>query len=206
MTTGAKSTARLEGQGSQGAKVVQCVQCQGDIPPFAGRLVSLVSKRYAHHPGQCTNAGLCSPRMSSTWARRSSLTRAEITSATGTSCIQGRVQGRGVYGHRGAICANRAGGCIRLVPCIQVSAHDHCPICKARSPAHRASSADGCGSLRSGAVLRLLFCQPAIWRAHPSDAGGFPELEGHLAGVKGVKVRIRRKVPHRRNGGALSLG
>ena len=58
MTAGAKSVAaRLEHQGSQGAKVVQCVQCKGDIQPFAGRLVSLVSKRYAHHPGQCANAG-----------------------------------------------------------------------------------------------------------------------------------------------------
>ena len=49
--------AQLERQGSQGAKVVQCVQCQGDIPPFAGRPVSVSSKRYAHHPGQCASTG-----------------------------------------------------------------------------------------------------------------------------------------------------
>lgn len=49
--------AQLKDRPSQGGKVVQCVQCKGDIPPYAGRLVSLVSKRYAHHPGQCTNAG-----------------------------------------------------------------------------------------------------------------------------------------------------
>ncbi len=54
---GAASISQLERQGSQGAKVVQCVQCKGDIQPYAGRLVSLVSKRYAHHPGQCANAG-----------------------------------------------------------------------------------------------------------------------------------------------------
>ncbi len=50
-------TAELERQGSQGAKVVQCVQCKGDIQPYAGRLVSTRGKRYAHHPGQCTDAG-----------------------------------------------------------------------------------------------------------------------------------------------------
>lgn len=49
--------AQLEGQGSQGGKVVQCAACKGDIQPYAGRLVTTLSKRYAHHPGQCPDAG-----------------------------------------------------------------------------------------------------------------------------------------------------
>jgi hypothetical protein len=48
-----KITDQLKRHGSQGSKVVQCVVCRGDIQPYAGRPVSLVSKRYAHHPGQC---------------------------------------------------------------------------------------------------------------------------------------------------------
>jgi hypothetical protein len=46
---------QLKRQGSQGAKVVTCVVCKGDIQPFAGRPVSFRSKFYAHHPGQCDN-------------------------------------------------------------------------------------------------------------------------------------------------------
>jgi hypothetical protein len=52
----AKSTTiaeQLKRHGSQGATIVQCVACHGDIPAYAGRPVSLYSKRYAHHPGQC---------------------------------------------------------------------------------------------------------------------------------------------------------
>jgi hypothetical protein len=48
-----KVTAQLERHGSNGSKVVQCVACGADIQPYAGRPVSLVSKRWAHHPGQC---------------------------------------------------------------------------------------------------------------------------------------------------------
>ena len=51
--SGAKIADQLKRQGSQGAKVVQCVVCKGDIPPYAGRPVSLYGKRYAHHPDQC---------------------------------------------------------------------------------------------------------------------------------------------------------
>jgi hypothetical protein len=50
-----KIADQLKRNGSQGAKVVQCVVCKGDIPPYAGRPVSLVGKRYAHHPGQCAD-------------------------------------------------------------------------------------------------------------------------------------------------------
>lgn len=46
---------QVKRQGSQGAKVVQCVVCKGDIQPYAGRPVSVYSKRYAHHPGQCVD-------------------------------------------------------------------------------------------------------------------------------------------------------
>ncbi len=49
--------AQLKGRPSQGGKSVQCVQCKGEIPPYAGRLMSLIGERYAHHPGQCTDAG-----------------------------------------------------------------------------------------------------------------------------------------------------
>jgi hypothetical protein len=42
--------------GSQGGKVVQCVRCKGDIPPYAGRKVAAYRDAYAHHPGQCTDA------------------------------------------------------------------------------------------------------------------------------------------------------
>jgi hypothetical protein len=51
--TTVKIADQLNRQGSQGAKVVQCVVCKGDIQPFAGRPVSLYGKRYAHHPDQC---------------------------------------------------------------------------------------------------------------------------------------------------------
>lgn len=53
--SGAGIAAQVERQGSQGATVVQCVVCRGDIPPYAGRPVSLYGK-YAHHPGQCADA------------------------------------------------------------------------------------------------------------------------------------------------------
>jgi hypothetical protein len=46
---------QLKRHGSQGAKVVTCVVCKGDIAPYAGRPVSLYSKRFAHHPGQCVD-------------------------------------------------------------------------------------------------------------------------------------------------------
>ena len=46
---------QIKRHGSQGAKVVQCVACKGDIQPYAGRPVSLIGKRYAHHPGQCVD-------------------------------------------------------------------------------------------------------------------------------------------------------
>lgn len=49
--------AQLKDRPSQGGKSVQCVQCKTEIPPYAGRQVSLIGNRYAHHPGQCTNAG-----------------------------------------------------------------------------------------------------------------------------------------------------
>jgi hypothetical protein len=55
--SGVTIAEQLKRHGSQGAKVVQCVACQGDIQPFAGRPVSLVGKRFAHHPGQCVDAG-----------------------------------------------------------------------------------------------------------------------------------------------------
>jgi hypothetical protein len=41
--------------GSQGAKVVRCVRCGGDIPDYAGRRVAELRETYAHHPGQCTD-------------------------------------------------------------------------------------------------------------------------------------------------------
>lgn len=47
---------QLKRHGSQGAKVVQCVTCKGDIQPYAGCPVSLYSGRFAHHPGQCRDA------------------------------------------------------------------------------------------------------------------------------------------------------
>jgi len=49
--------AQLKDRPSQGGKSVQCVQCKGEIPPYAGRLMSLIGERYAHHPGQCADAG-----------------------------------------------------------------------------------------------------------------------------------------------------
>lgn len=39
--------------GSQGAKVVRCIRCGGDIPEYAGRRVAELRETYAHHPGQC---------------------------------------------------------------------------------------------------------------------------------------------------------
>ena len=42
---------------SQGGKVVQCVRCNGDIQPYAGRAVSLIGSHYAHHEGQCADRG-----------------------------------------------------------------------------------------------------------------------------------------------------
>ena len=47
---------QLKRQGSQGAKVVRCAVCKGDIQAYAGRPVSLYGQRYAHHPGQCKDA------------------------------------------------------------------------------------------------------------------------------------------------------
>jgi hypothetical protein len=47
---------QLKRHGSQGAKVVQCAACHGDIQPYAGQPVSLIGKLYAHHPGQCAGA------------------------------------------------------------------------------------------------------------------------------------------------------
>lgn len=57
MSNASKISDQLQRQGSQGSKVVRCVACQGDIQPYAGRPVSLYSGRYAHHPGQCQDAG-----------------------------------------------------------------------------------------------------------------------------------------------------
>jgi hypothetical protein len=48
-------TEQLKRHASQGGKTVRCVACGGDIQPYAGRPVSLYSKRYAHHPGQCVD-------------------------------------------------------------------------------------------------------------------------------------------------------
>ena len=44
---------RCKSRGSQGGKVVRCVRCGGDIPPYAGRKVAELRETYAHHPGQC---------------------------------------------------------------------------------------------------------------------------------------------------------
>ena len=38
---------------SQGGKTVTCVRCSGEIQPYAGRAVALLSGVYAHHPGKC---------------------------------------------------------------------------------------------------------------------------------------------------------
>ena len=46
---------QLKSRGSQGNKTVQCVACHGDIAPYAGRPVNLLSNRYAHHSGQCVD-------------------------------------------------------------------------------------------------------------------------------------------------------
>lgn len=48
---------QLKRHSSNGAKVVTCIACHGDIQPFAGRPVSLVGSKYAHHPGQCAGDG-----------------------------------------------------------------------------------------------------------------------------------------------------
>ncbi len=40
---------------SQGGKPVQCVRCSGEIEPYAGRAVSLLSGVFAHHPGKCAD-------------------------------------------------------------------------------------------------------------------------------------------------------
>jgi hypothetical protein len=53
MSNASKIADQLKRHGSQGAKTVQCVVCRGDIPPYAGRPVSLHTNRFAHHPGQC---------------------------------------------------------------------------------------------------------------------------------------------------------
>ena len=52
-----RASASLAKRGSQGSKIVPCVQCGGDIQPYAGRKVAEYSERYAHHPGQCKDAG-----------------------------------------------------------------------------------------------------------------------------------------------------
>ena len=49
--------AQLKDRPSQGGKSVQCVACKGEIPPYAGRQVSLIGNRYAHQAGQCADAG-----------------------------------------------------------------------------------------------------------------------------------------------------
>ena len=49
--------AQLKDRGSNGSKVVRCVACDGEIQPYAGRPVSLTGGRFAHHPGQCPDAG-----------------------------------------------------------------------------------------------------------------------------------------------------
>jgi hypothetical protein len=46
---------QLKRHGSNGAKVVTCVVCHGNVQPYAGRPVSLYSGRFAHHPGQCVD-------------------------------------------------------------------------------------------------------------------------------------------------------
>jgi len=54
----AKVADQLKRQGSQGNKVVLCVACKRDVPPYAGRPVNLMpgdSKRFAHHQGQCVD-------------------------------------------------------------------------------------------------------------------------------------------------------
>jgi hypothetical protein len=57
MTSKASQIAeRCKRHGSQGGKVVRCVRCGGDIPPYAGRKVAELRETYAHHPGQCTDA------------------------------------------------------------------------------------------------------------------------------------------------------
>ena len=58
MTTKTRQTSvveQLKRHSSNGSKVVVCVSCAGDIQPFAGRPVSLIGSRYAHHPGQCVD-------------------------------------------------------------------------------------------------------------------------------------------------------
>ena len=48
---------RCKSRGSQGGKVVRCVRCGGDIPPYAGRKVAELRETYAHHAGQCQDHG-----------------------------------------------------------------------------------------------------------------------------------------------------
>jgi hypothetical protein len=48
-----KVSDALAKRGSQGGRIVPCVQCGGDIQPHAGRRVAEYADRYAHHPGQC---------------------------------------------------------------------------------------------------------------------------------------------------------
>ena len=57
-------SAELAKRGSQGRKTVPCVRCQGEIQPYAGVRVTLYAERYAHHPGQCRDAGECSVSVS----------------------------------------------------------------------------------------------------------------------------------------------
>jgi hypothetical protein len=52
---GQTTAERCKRHGSQGAKVVRCVRCSGDIQPFAGRKVSELREQYVHQPGQCTD-------------------------------------------------------------------------------------------------------------------------------------------------------
>jgi hypothetical protein len=57
MAKASKIADQCKRHGSQGGKVVQCIRCKGDIPPYAGRKVAELRETYAHHPGQCTDAG-----------------------------------------------------------------------------------------------------------------------------------------------------
>lgn len=42
---------------SNGGKAAQCVKCSQEIQPYAGRALSLYGSSFAHHAGQCPDAG-----------------------------------------------------------------------------------------------------------------------------------------------------
>src|SRR5271169_4176846 len=44
---------QIKRMSSNGSKPATCVRCKGEIQPYAGRPVALISGHYAHHPGQC---------------------------------------------------------------------------------------------------------------------------------------------------------